>query len=72
MGSEAPPKVGYSWRGAARGGQCRRGLRRESKFVFTNKDGAEVPALPEPQKVGGGATLAAASAEDLVILNLAL
>jgi hypothetical protein len=30
----------------------------------------EIPALPEPQKVGGGATLAAASAEDQVILGL--
>ena len=46
-------------------------VRRESKFVFTTRDGVETPALPAPQKVGGGAT-AAASAEDLVILNPAL
>jgi hypothetical protein len=36
--------------------------------VFTLKDGTEVNALPE--RVGSGATPAAASAEDLVILGL--
>jgi hypothetical protein len=45
-----------------------RTIRRESKFVFTTKDGAEVPALPEKT----GAAPAAASAEDLVILGLDL
>jgi len=39
-------------------------------FVFTTKDGAEVPALPAPQQVGGEATPGAASAEDQVILGL--
>jgi len=42
--------------------------RRETKFVLTMKDGTEVPALPE--KVGGGVTPAAASAEDEMILGL--
>ena len=43
-------------------------VRRESRFFLTMKDGTVIPALPE--KVGGGATPAAASAEDLVILGL--
>jgi hypothetical protein len=38
-----------------------------SAEVFPNPDGTTRPALPE--KVGGGATPAAASAEDLVILR---
>ena len=45
-------------------------VRRAATFVFTTKDGAEVPALPAPQKVGGEATPAAASEEDQVILGL--
>jgi hypothetical protein len=43
-------------------------MRRETKFVFTTKDGTEIPALPAPQKVGGGATPGAASEEDQFIL----
>jgi hypothetical protein len=43
-------------------------VRPAATFVFTTKDGAEVPALPAPQKVGGGATPAAVSAEDQFIL----
>ena len=43
-------------------------VQHESRFVFTTKDGEEIPALPAPQKVGGDAT-AAASTEDLVILG---
>ena len=45
-------------------------VRRAATFVFTTKDGAEVPALPAPQKVGGGATPSAVSAEDQAILGL--
>jgi hypothetical protein len=43
-------------------------VQRESKFFLMMKDGTVVPALPE--KVGGGATPAAASAEDAMILGL--
>lgn len=43
-------------------------VRRESKFYLTMKDGTVIPALPE--KVGGGATPVAASAEDAMILGL--
>ena len=39
-----------------------RTMRREATFVFTTADGVETPALPAPQKVGGGATPAAAAA----------
>jgi len=45
-----------------------RTTRRESNFFLTMQDGTVVPALPE--KVGGGATPAAASAEDAMILGL--
>ena len=45
-----------------------RTTRRESNFFLTMQDGTVVPALPE--KVGGGATPAAVSAEDQVILGL--
>jgi len=41
---------------------------REPTFLLTMPDGTVVPALPE--KVGGGATPAAASAEDAMILGL--
>jgi len=42
--------------------------RREATFLLTMPDGSVAPALPE--KVGGGATPAAVSAEDLMILDL--
>ena len=42
-------------------------VRREPTFLLTMPDGTVVPALPE--KVGGGTTPGAASAEDLVILG---
>ena len=42
--------------------------RREPTFLLTLPDGSVVPALPE--RVGGGATPAAASAEDAMILGL--
>jgi hypothetical protein len=41
---------------------------REPTFLLTMPNGAVIPALPE--KVGGGATPAAASAEDAMILGL--
>lgn len=44
--------------------------RREARFYFTNADGSVTPALPE--RVGSGATPAAASAEDAIILGLDL
>ena len=40
----------------------------EPSFYLTMPDGTVVPALPE--KVGAGATAAAASAEDALILQL--
>ena len=43
-------------------------VRREATFLLTHKDGTVTPALPE--KVGGGATPGAASAEDAMILGL--
>jgi hypothetical protein len=43
-------------------------MRRETKFVFTTKDGTEIPALPPPKPVGTGATLGTASEEDQFIL----
>jgi hypothetical protein len=43
-------------------------VQHESKFYLTMPDGTVVPALPE--KVGAGATAAAASAEDALILQL--
>jgi len=43
-------------------------VRPPATFVLTQRDGTVVPALPE--KAGGGATLAAASAEDAMILGL--
>jgi hypothetical protein len=44
-------------------------VHRSATFVFTNPDGSLTPALP--QKVGRGATPAAASAEDAITLQCA-